>query len=589
MISAILQLLPESSKKPLTWHLVLTTIGVLLRALGAIVLVPLVAALFSDQPQDACRWLGVLAVVTIAGWIVDWAAAQRAFGLGFELLDNGQRSLADRITAIRLAWFNAENTSTTRQAVAATGPDLVGVIVYFVTPLISAILLPLIIAVALLFIAWQLGVMAFVGILLLLGSFWLSTRLSRNADRAAAAGNNRLTERVLEFARTQQALRAARRVEPARSHAGAALASLHNSMMKNLLMQIPGQLLFSLMSQIALFLLAGTAVYLAVQGTLTAPAAIALIVVIVRYLESFTVFAELSPGVETVTTTLGNIRQVLDAPKDPSGTKQAETTGAPEIELRDISFAYPGAQQVLNNFNLRLEPGTTTAIVGPSGSGKTTVLSLIAGLYQPQQGQVLVNGQDIAQLDADSRRNLVCVVFQHPYLFDGSIKDNVLTGYPEASKEQLIDASRLARVNTILERLPDGWNSRVGEGGVSLSGGERQRISIARALIKPAPILLVDEATSALDPENESAVAAALSDDPTPRTRLMIAHRLSSIQAADRVIFIEDGRIVEDGSIPDLLATDGRFASFWQQHSSADNWQLGAQPGAHQVSPSSQD
>ncbi|BAU96448.1 drugs-transport transmembrane ATP-binding protein ABC transporter [Corynebacterium suranareeae] len=578
MIRAILALLPEGSNTRLSWHLVLTALSVLCRALSAVLLVPLVSALFSTEPQQAWLWLGAITTVTVLGWIVDWAAARHAYQIGFGILDNGQRSLADTITIIQLNWFDAKNTSTTRQAIAATGPDLVGVIVYFVTPLISAILLPLIIAVALVPFAWQLGAAALIGILALLGTFWLSQQLTRQAVRAAMNTNNQLTERVLEFARTQQALRAARRVELESSLAGQALGKAHSSTMKNLTMQVPGQILFSLVSQLTLVVLAGLTVYLTLTHQLTVPVAIALLVVAVRYLESFTVFAELSPGVEAVTTTLRNIREVLEAPRDPEGDGTTDVAKAPSIELRDVSFNYgsDASGQVLEHFNLQIQPGSTTAIVGPSGSGKSTVLSLIAGLQQPSSGDVLVNGQTLHTLSSDARRNLVSVVFQEPYLFDGSLKSNVLIGQPDATDLQVNEASQLARVDRIIHRLPDGWDSRAGEGGVSLSGGERQRLSIARALIKPAPILLVDEATSALDPENEAAVAAALSDDPIPRTRVMVAHRLSSISAADRVIFLDKGKIIEDGSIPDLLAQQGRFADFWTQHHSAEQWQLGA-------------
>lgn len=576
MIRATLALLPTGSGGLVARHLALTTIGVVLRAVGAVLLVPLVAALFSDDPGTAWPWLGLLTATTVAGWIVDWAAAQLAYRLGFSILDNGQRTLADRITAVRLNWFTAENTATTRQAVAATGPDLVGVIIYFVTPLLSAALLPVVVALALLPVAWQLGVAALIGIVVLLVAFWASGRLGRDADRATAAANSALTERVLEFARTQPALRAARRVEPARSHAGSALAALHGATMKTLLMQIPGQLLFSLASQLALLGLAGTTVALAVQQTLSVPQAIALIAVIVRYLESFTVLAELSPGMDTVTGALRRIREVLDAPQDRVGEARVELRGAPRIELRGIGFGYDEAPEarVLEDFDLVLEPGTTTAIVGPSGSGKSTVLALIAGLHHPDTGRVLVNGQDIATIGAASRRDLVSVVFQHPYLFDGSVQENVLVGAPEADDTRLAEAAGLARVDSLVRRLSDGWNSRVGEAGGSLSGGERQRVSIARALLKPAPVLLVDEATSALDAENEFAVAAALTDDPTPRTRVIVAHRLSSIRAADRVVFLEQGRIVEDGSISDLLAEGGRFAEFWHQQDAAGAWQL---------------
>ena len=163
-------------------------------------------------------------------------------------------------------------------------------------------------------------------------------------------------------------------------------------------------------------------------------------------------------------------------------------------------------------------------------------------------------------LDADARRAAVSVVFQHPYLFDGSLRDNVLVGDPAADADAVAAAMRLARVDELTGRLPDGDATAVGEAGAALSGGERQRVSIARALLKPAPVLLVDEATSALDTENEAAVVDALTADPRPRTRVIVAHRLASIRHADRVLFVEAGRIVEDGTIDELLAAGGRFA-----------------------------
>lgn len=579
MIRALLTLLPDGSRGRIGGHLVLTFVSVILRAAGAVLLVPLIAALFSGTPADAWPWLGLLALTTAAGWVVDWAAAQVGFRLGFGVLDIGQRTVADRIAGIRLSWFTAENTATARQSVAATGPDMVGLIVYLITPMISSLLLPLVIAVALAPIAWQLSVAALAGVGVLLLAFWAAGRLGRGADREAATANSRLTERVLEFARTQQALRAARRVEPARSHVGAALAAQHGAAMKMLLLQAPGQLLFGLAIQFALLTLAGTTVVLTLREALTVPQAIALIVVIIRYLEPFTVLAELSPGIETVTTSLRRIRDVLEAPQDRTGDAVVPAAGAPRIELRGVRFAYtddaPRAQCVLDGVDLVLEPGTTTAIAGPSGSGKSTILALIAGLYQPQSGRVLIDGQDVMTLDPASRRTLLSTVFQHPYLFDGSVRDNVLVGDPNATDERVEGAARLARIDTLVQRLPDGWESRVGEAGGGLSGGERQRVSIARALLKPAPVLLVDEATSALDTENETAVAAALTDDPLPRTRVIVAHRLSSIRSADRVVFLEDGRIVEDGTIPELIAARGRFADYWRQQDAASAWQIG--------------
>jgi ATP-binding cassette subfamily B protein IrtB len=308
------------------------------------------------------------------------------------------------------------------------------------------------------------------------------------------------------------------------------------------------------------------------------PEAIALIVVIARYLEPFTTISELAPALESTRATLDRIRAVLTAPVMDAGTEtlRAHAT-APRIEFEDVEFSYGGATApVLSRVSFALQPGTTTAIVGPSGSGKSNILALIAGLHQPTRGRVLVDGLDVATLDAEARRAASSVVFQHPYLFHGTIRENVLAGDPDADDDQFTRAVALARVDELTDRLPEGAESIVGEAGSALSGGERQRVSIARALLKPAPILLVDEATSALDTENEAAVVDALTADPQSRTRVIVAHRLASIRHADRVLFLDDGRVVEDGSVDELLSAGGRFGEFWRQQQDAAEWRIHA-------------
>lgn len=576
MIAAILALLPAGNRGRIAAHLTLTVVSVALRAASAVLLVPLVAALFGPTPSAAWPWVGWLAAAVVGGWIVDRIVARIAFELGFALLDHGQRSLADQVNRIRLTWFDAETTPTARQAIAAIGPELVGLIVYLATPFLAAILLPVAIGLALLPISVPLGIAALAGVPILLGAYALSGRLARAADRAAGEANIVLTERVLEFGRTQQALRAARRVEPERSHVGAALDAQHGAMLRLLAMQVPGQLVFSLASQLALVLLAGTTVWLSVRGDLGAPEAVALIAVIARYLEPFTALGGLAAGMEGTLEVLRRVRAVLSAPTVTSGETELAVQSPPRLELHDVRFSYGEGAPVLDGLSLAFEPGTTTAIVGPSGSGKSTVLALLAGLQEPDSGAILVSGVDAATLDAESRRALTTVVFQQPYLFDTSVRENVLVGDPAADDARFATAAGLARVDSVVDRLPDAWDSRVGEGGTSLSGGERQRVSIARALLKPAPVLLVDEATSALDTENEAAVAAALGGDELGRTRVIVAHRLSSIRAADRVVFLDEGRIIEEGSYDELLGAGGRFAEFHAQQHAAAGWRIGS-------------
>lgn len=575
MIRTWLSLVPAAHRGRVIAYATLTFVSVVIRAVATVLLVPLVGALFGDTPQRALGWLGWLTAATVLGWMIDTTTARIGFDLGFAVLDHTQHDVADRLSDVRLDWFTAENTAAARQAIASTGPELVGLVVNLLTPLISAVLLPAVIALVLLPISWQLGAAALAGVPLMLGALWASVRLSRKADAAAGAANSALTERIIEFARTQQALRAARRVEPARSMVGDALNAQHSATMRLLGMQIPGQLLFSFASQAALILLAGVTTALTVGGTLTVPEAIALIVVMARYLEPFTSVSELAPALESTRATLDRIRSVLTAPQLRAGTGELGSPAAPRIEFDRVTFSYDeSSHPALDNVSFALEPGTATAIVGPSGSGKSTVLALIAGLHHPTRGRVLIDGVDAVTLDAAARRGASSVVFQHPYLFHGTIRENVLAGAPGADEDRLDRALRLARVDELIGRLPDGAATVVGEAGSALSGGERQRVSIARALLKGAPILLVDEATSALDNENEVAVVDALTDEPESHTRVIVAHRLASIRHADRVLFVENGRVVEDGAVDELLSAGGRFSEFWRQQHEAAEWRI---------------
>jgi len=580
MIGNLIRLVPAEHRGALTGYAVLTFVSVVLRAAAALLLVPLLAALFSSTPSDALPWLGALTAATVGGWIVDMIQARIGYRIGFALANDTQHRMADRLTDVPLGWFTTDNTAMARQAIAASAPDLVSFVANLLTPFLGAILLPAAITVGLFFVSWQLGVAAAIALPLMLGALVASQRIVRAADAADGRAHSALTERILEFARTQQALRASRRATAARSQTGEAVATAQGATMRLLLFQIPGQLMFSVASQLALIVLAGTITALAVRGQIGAPEAVALLIVTVRFLEPFNVLADLSGAVENSRGVLDRLRSIIDAPSATAAGGVAGTgNGTPRIEFRNVGFRYDGADDagdVLAELDFVLEPGTTTAIVGPSGSGKSTILALIAGLHTPATGQILVDGTDIGDLDAATRQALVSMVFQHPYLFDGPIRDNVRAGHPGAGDDDVRRAMSLARVDEIISRLPDGEATRVGEAGAALSGGERQRVSIARALVKPAGVLLIDEATSALDTENETSITDAIRDDPRGRTRVIIAHRPGAIRNADQVLFVDSGRIVEQGTIDELTQRGGRFAEFWRQQQQSAGWRIAA-------------
>ncbi|GAY14089.1 ABC transporter ATP-binding protein [Mycobacterium sp. shizuoka-1] len=576
MIAGLIRLLPAHLRGRLRTYVVLSAVSVVLRAASALLLVPLLAALFGPDPAGALPWVGALTAVTVGGWMVDMTLARIGFGIGFALTDTTQHAMADRLTDTPLRWFTADNTALSRQAIAASAPELVGFVANLLSPFLGALLLPAAITAGLFFVSWQVGVAAALALPVLLGALTVSQRLVRKADATDASAHSALTERLVEFARTQQALRASRRVTAARSQTGEAIATVRGATLRLLLFAIPGQLLFSVASQIALILLAGTITTLTLRGDIGAPVAVALTIVLVRFLEPFTVIADLSGAMESSRGVLDRLNTVTTAPVETHRPALPATQSRPpRIEFRSVAFGYHG-DEVLRDVTFTLEPASTTAVVGPSGSGKSTILSLIAGLHRPVRGQILIDGTEV---DPASRRALVTVVFQHPYLFDGTIADNIRVGDPEAGEDAMARVMALARVDDIVERLPDGAHSRVGEAGTALSGGERQRVSIARALLKPAGVLLVDEATSALDTENEASISQAIQQDPQQRTRVVVAHRLDAIRHADQVLFVDDGEVVEQGTVEDLLARGGRFAQFWRRQETSAGWQITAPSG----------
>ncbi|MCV4267104.1 ABC transporter ATP-binding protein [Pseudomonas capsici] len=245
------------------------------------------------------------------------------------------------------------------------------------------------------------------------------------------------------------------------------------------------------------------------------------------------------------------------------------------IELKDVRFRYAERDAtVIDGLSCHLPAGTLTALVGPSGAGKSTLAHLVARLWDIDSGELLIGGIEAREIGSDYLQEHISMVFQDVTLFSGTVLDNLLVGKPGASEQEVVHAARLARAHDFIEALPEGYATRIGEGGGWLSGGERQRLSIARALLKNSPILLLDEATSSVDPSSEAAIQQGLDALVRDRTVLVIAHRLHNIQHADQILVMDRGRIVERGCHDELLARDGLYARLWRQQSQARHWNL---------------
>ena len=266
------------------------------------------------------------------------------------------------------------------------------------------------------------------------------------------------------------------------------------------------------------------------------------------------------------------VNQVLAIqPMDISG--QDIEPKSSRIELRDVSFSY-GNKKIIDQVSLTIPEKTTTALVGPSGSGKTTLCNLIARFWDVDQGSISLDGHDVRDYSYDSLIRNFSFVFQSVYLFEDTIANNIRFGKPEASQEEVIEAAKKAACHDFILSLPDGYDTKIGEGGASLSGGERQRISIARAIIKDAPIIILDEATANVDPENEEALMQAIQSLTRDKTIIMIAHRLKTVEHADQILVLDQGRIVEQGKHQDLLAKQGIYSKFIQERKTAASWRI---------------
>ena len=293
---------------------------------------------------------------------------------------------------------------------------------------------------------------------------------------------------------------------------------------------------------------------------------------------SFSIFASLEP-ISDSAHTLSVINDAMDQLDALRGEHLIDADGRDipldrfDIEFRHVTFGYD-SRPVLRDVSFAIPEKTSTAIVGPSGSGKTTICSLLARFYDPQEGSVCVGGHNLRELTCDSLLSNISMVFQNVYLFNDTIRANICFGRPDATEEEMIAAAKKARCHDFIMALPNGYDTVVGEGGGTLSGGERQRISIARAMLKDAPIIILDEATASIDPENEHLIQSALSELTRGKTILTIAHRLATIQNADQILVVDDGRIAERGTHDELMRHNGVYRRFIEIREKAEGWRI---------------
>jgi len=565
------------------------------RGLSLIAFIPAAIALTSGRPawgMNLTAWLIVLALCALASFITEYLLAMRSYMVSFDFLSNMHRAIGDKVASLPLGSFRADTAGKMSRLVSRELMLLGEMFAHMYSPFIAAIVTSLTMLVGITVFSPALGLVCVLAIPVIAGGVWVARACLNSGSALKEPPAQELSHRIVEYATKQGALRACGRsssydpLEWAEDTYGKAAR-------RSLIRETIGQVVNGMAAQVVVVSLIIAIGLLAVGGSVSPVEAIVSIGLLLRFTQILVDIGTLASAFETRRPVLDLSHEVLSAPelpilpassdhdlsspdKDQASSDQDPALSGSAVALTDVSFAYEADHPVLRGVSFQVAPGTMTAIVGPSGCGKTTIARLVARFYDVDAGSVSVGGRDVRQWDTAQLMAQLSLVFQDVYLFDDTLEANVRIGRVDASDDDVKEVARLSGVDEIVERLPLGWKTRVGEGGRALSGGERQRVSIARALLKAAPIVLFDEATSALDPENENRITDAMDALRRNATLIVIAHKLDTITAADQIIVLDhSGHVAQVGTHAELYSqSDGQYRAFWQARSRAAGWRL---------------
>nr|WP_206154826.1 ABC transporter ATP-binding protein [Clostridium muellerianum] len=522
------------------------------------------------------KWIGVSVVLMLLfvflRFLFDYLRAKFQEAISYELVSRDRLAIGELLKRVSLGYFQKVNTGDILNSITTGLHTLENMGIRMIDNFIGGYLNFLCILIWIAVINPMVSLIVIAGVI---GSFLFLLVISKysmkNAPVSAKVDRN-LTNAAIEYARGLPVVKSFGQDGAAMSAMKKACGESRNIHLKIEWGFVPANCLHLLVLKVASLGLILASLYLGWTNQMTISN-----MLLLTFL-SFSIFASIEPISDSahVLGVIENAMNQLDALKseefiDDGGRKVQLTQYG--IKFHDVSFGYD-SRLILKHINFTIPEKTTTAIVGPSGSGKTTICNLIAKFYDVNSGSIKVGGVNIKEFTCDSLMSNISMVFQNVYLFNDTIRNNICFGKLEATEEEMIGAAKKACCHDFIRALPEGYDTVIGEGGGTLSGGEKQRISIARAILKDAPIVILDEATASIDPENEHYIQAAISELTKGKTIITIAHRLATIENADQILVVDNGKIVESGTHNELVKKDGIYKKFVKIRERAEGWNI---------------
>ena len=530
----------------------------------------------NGQPITGQTWgivIGLIAGGLILRMIFKYLVYRLQSTAGFEFVARERIALGDRLRNVPMGFFHDNSVGDITATVTTDLNFLENYSMHILDKVTTGVLSMIVMAGCILAFDWRIGLIFVAGILL---SFPIYSHMQKKGKALSAKRQKIQSEAVaatLEYVQGISVVKSFNMCDKNLSDIEDAYESNAAASYGVERVFTPLNMTYSMVFRISACMIMLCAGILAVGGDLSFANLAVILIASFTIFNPIEVMGQMTTMIRTMDAALDRVERIKQAKKIDENGRDIPLDSF-DIGFEHVSFAYENGNPILKDVSFSIPQGSMTAIVGPSGGGKTTITRLIARFWDVQEGSITIGGHDVKEFTCDSLLKKMSMVFQNVYLFHDTIENNIKFGCPDATHEQVVEAAKKACCHDFISALPQGYDTVIGEGGSTLSGGEKQRISIARAMLKDAPIILLDEATASVDPENEVHLQQAISALVKNKTLIVIAHRLSTIRDADQILVVDNGKIVEKGVHAELIQQKGIYQKFWNIRQKARNWKL---------------